>query len=68
MNANLYALFRGHFGERTEALGGHFALRSLPDLGTCVAAYCSTEVVGIQRPRAFVPLSASSGPLKASVG
>ena len=33
-----------------------------------VAAYCSTEVVGIHLPRAPVPLSASSGPFIVSVG
>src|SRR6185503_9806610 len=33
-----------------------------------VAAYCSTEVVGIQRPRGFDPPSVSSGPPSRSVG
>ncbi len=33
-----------------------------------VAAYCSTEVVGIQRPRGLEPPSVSSGPPSASVG
>src|SRR5687768_7637508 len=33
-----------------------------------VAAYCSTEVVGIQRPRGFDPPSVSSGPPRRNVG
>src|SRR5687767_1754008 len=39
-----------------------------PNQRARVAAYCSTEVVGIQRPRALTPLSASSGPPSACCG
>src|SRR5688572_2853633 len=40
---------------------------SNPNHVAIVPAYCSTEVVGIQRPRAL-PVSASSGPSFTSVG
>ena len=33
-----------------------------------VAAYCSTDVVGIQRPRGFDPPSVSSGPPSCNFG
>ena len=39
-----------------------------PNHEASVAAYCSTEVVGIHRPRALEPASASSGPLGTSDG
>lgn len=46
-------------------MSGKTAVKSAEDIpyhDAKVAPYCSTDVVGIQRPRGFVPESVSFGP------
>src|SRR5262249_61763546 len=75
----LFVPFLGHllkarnprFGVAKRSINGNTAKRSAGDKPyqvASVAAYCSTDVVGIQRPRGFDPPSVSSGPPSANVG
>ena len=60
----------GSVGDANRPINGNTADKSTgasPYHVASVAAYCSTEVVGIQRPRGFDPLSVSFGPPRASV-
>src|SRR6185436_17667448 len=62
---------KGMVGLAKRPIKGKTAVRSVEDKPyhvASVAAYCSTEVVGIQRPRGLEPPSVSSGPPNANVG